>query len=140
MSTNRLRRTETPQRLATPVSTPTSGSNTTLPRPYGSHTVSIPCTRFPTLALRATAAAATVVVVIVVVGADDDDDDEDEDDGDDPLRPGQRERFDVTSSSLMLECIASVCRYIRSTIDTDYVRRDDARRLCVFMDARGRAR
>lgn len=39
MSTNRLRRTETPQRLATPVSTPTSGSNTTLPRPYGSHTL-----------------------------------------------------------------------------------------------------
>ncbi|XP_012055049.1 PREDICTED: uncharacterized protein LOC105618119 [Atta cephalotes] len=39
MSTNRLRRTETPQRLATPVSTPTSGSNITLPRPYGSHTL-----------------------------------------------------------------------------------------------------
>ncbi|TGZ37791.1 Uncharacterized protein DBV15_11199 [Temnothorax longispinosus] len=39
MSTHRLRRTETAQRLATPVSTPTSGSNTTLPRPYGSHTV-----------------------------------------------------------------------------------------------------
>lgn len=39
MSTHRLRRTETAQRLATPVSTPTSGSNTTLPRPYGSHTL-----------------------------------------------------------------------------------------------------
>jgi len=65
MSTNRLRRTETPQRLATPVSTPTSGSNITLPRPYGSHTVSIPCTRFPMFTLRATAAAATVVIVVV---------------------------------------------------------------------------
>ncbi|EGI66181.1 hypothetical protein G5I_05299 [Acromyrmex echinatior] len=59
MSTNRLRRTETPQRLAPPVSTPTSGSNTTLPRPYGSHTDSVfirtdndevlytPCDLFP---------------------------------------------------------------------------------------------
>lgn len=40
MSTHRLRRADTAQRLATTVSTPTSGSNITLPRPYGSHTVS----------------------------------------------------------------------------------------------------
>ncbi|XP_029177143.1 LOW QUALITY PROTEIN: uncharacterized protein LOC114945203 [Nylanderia fulva] len=41
MSTHRLhRRTDTAQRLATTVSTPTSGSsNITLPRPYGSHTL-----------------------------------------------------------------------------------------------------
>jgi len=65
MSTHRLRRTETAQRLATPVSTPTSGSNTTLPRPYGSHTVSTPCIRSPTPRAAATAAAIVVVVLVV---------------------------------------------------------------------------
>jgi len=45
MSTHRLRRAETAQRLATTVSTPSSASNTTLPRPYGSHTVSTPTHR-----------------------------------------------------------------------------------------------
>lgn len=96
MSTHRLRRTETAQRLATPVSIPTSGSNTTLPRPYGSHTVSTLHTYPDARAARRRQPPPSTVPVPVPV---------DDDDG----SPGSTSVFAVTS---LLPHVLHKCRCV----------------------------